>query len=198
MRVVFVALTLGILAAASLSSPAGACGRQRPHSGCGESAETRAARIIQAASERLAEAKKTAEEMIGRARREVDEMKAVAAREIVGLRAAAERDVAEAARHNSEAETLRHGAVELQEFLVAKTEEQRAALVDAIKREHAAEERIKEADDAIRTANARDKRAKDEIELTLGQRHKHDERFHELLDKDPCGPTAGKAPRGGA
>jgi len=191
MRAVFVALTVAIIAASSLSSPADACGRQRPHIGCGESAETRAARIIQAASEKLAEAKKTA-----------DDMRANAAREIADLKAAAERDIAwqkaEAARRNRETETLRRGAVELQEFLIAKTEEQKAALAEALKREHAAEEKIREADDAISIANARKKQAEDEIELTQAQRRKHDERFHELLDKDPCRPTAGKLPSPGA
>jgi hypothetical protein len=131
------------------------------------------------------------------AQREIADAKAQAQRDIADDKAAADRDIAnrtrEAATSKAEAATLRHAAAELQEFLVVKTEEQKKAQAAAIKTAGEAERAKQDALTATKVANDREHAAEVQTKITQEQRRKHEQRFIELLDHDPCGPGAKKA-----
>ena len=79
-----------------------------------------------------------------------------------------------------EAIALKRNTETLQEYLSTKIAEEKNLTEAAIKREHEAAERSKEADEAKRAAD-------DQVKLLKADRERQEKRLVELLAHDPCG-----------
>ena len=84
---------------------------------------------------------------------------------------------------------LKRNAETLQEYLSTKIAEEKNLTEVAIKREHEAADKIKEAEETK-------KRYDEQINLVKADRERYEKRFIEILARDPCG--APQAVQGGA
>jgi len=186
MRGVLAALPLGIVGVLTLSPMAWACGDfDKPGDICGR--EERAPPGFR--SDRPGR-NRVEWDKFGREKAEREKIEREKVRQEVEEEANAiiEEAMRKADAKMRDAIALKRNTETLQEYLSTKIAEEKSLTEAAIKREHEAADRIKEADDAKRAAD-------DQLKLLKADRERQEKRLVELLAHDPC---AAQAAQGGA
>jgi hypothetical protein len=180
MRGVMAALPLSIVSVLTLSSVAWACGDfDRPGEMCGRDEHGPPRSKWDGPGKDRGEWERLAREKIERAKAEREDFESKR-REIEDW---AEKEARKADAKMQEAIALKRNAETLQEYLSTKIAEEKNLTDAAIKREHEAADKIKQADDAKKAAD-------DQLKLLKADRERQERRLVELLAHDPCSAQA--------
>jgi hypothetical protein len=180
MRGVLAALPLSIVVGLILSSMASACSESdRPGDMCGRAERGSPGFRWDKPGREKGEGEKLIREKIEREKAEREDFESKR-REIENW---AEKEAWKADAKMQEAIALQRNTETLQEYLSTKIADEKNLTEAAIKREHEAADKIKEADEAKRAAD-------DQLKLFKADRERQEKRLVELLAHDPCGAQA--------